>query len=143
MGCGTGRLIPGLAAFGWRVAGYEPNVVYAAAARTRVAGVEGASVVTGGFLDLDEEQAFDLICAINDPFAHLTTVSDRRDALRRVRGAPVDGGVFVIDNPNFLWNLVNYRRQEVISRCWAARRTTRCVTRSTSPSTGCSNKRHS
>jgi SAM-dependent methyltransferase len=109
MGCGTGRLIPGLAASGWRVTGYEPNPVYAAAARARVAGVQGASVVTGGFLELEEEAAFDLICAINDPFAHLTTVSDRRDALHRVRRALLDGGLFVIDNPNFLWALVNYR----------------------------------
>src|SRR3954454_18529213 len=30
MGCGTGRLLPGLAAMGWRVVGYEPNAQYAA-----------------------------------------------------------------------------------------------------------------
>jgi hypothetical protein len=46
------------------VAGYEPNAVYAAAARDRTASVAGALIVSGGFLDLDEEAAFELICAI-------------------------------------------------------------------------------
>jgi SAM-dependent methyltransferase len=112
VGCGTGRLLPGLAAMGWRVVGYEPNPQYAAAARALVAGVQGVEVVTGGFLDLDDDQAFDLICAINDPFAYLGSPADRRQALRRVRRALVDDGLLVIDNPNFLWILSHYRAPE-------------------------------
>jgi SAM-dependent methyltransferase len=109
MGCGTGRLLPGLAASGWQVVAYEPNPAYAEAARRIAVDLPGVEVVTGGFLDLEARGEFSMVCAINDPFAYLTTPSDRREAVKRVRAALVHGGLFVLDNPNFVWILANYR----------------------------------
>src|SRR4051794_3887977 len=100
MGCGTGRLLPGLAAMGWRVVGYEPNAQYAEAARALVADVQGVEVITGGFLDLDDDQAYDMICAINDPFAYLLSPLDRRQAVRRGRPGVGGGGPLFLGNPH-------------------------------------------
>ena len=109
MGCGTGRLLPGLSEPGLEVVGYEPNPEYAEVARRTARDLPGVEVVTGGFLDLAEQRAFDVIFAINDPFAYLTKSADRREAVRRVREALRENGLFVIDNPNFIWILANYR----------------------------------
>ncbi|HEU5034496.1 MAG TPA: class I SAM-dependent methyltransferase [Mycobacteriales bacterium] len=70
MGCGTGRLLAGLAAQDWQVVGYEPNPDYAEAARRVARDLPGVDVVKGGFLDLVEERTFDVIFAINDLFAY-------------------------------------------------------------------------
>jgi SAM-dependent methyltransferase len=41
--------------------------------------------------------AFDLIVAPGDPLSHLTTLADRRRALRAVRGQLAPGGTFVLE----------------------------------------------
>lgn len=63
----------------------------------------------GGFGDLAADCEFDLIAAVNDPFAYLHTLAERTDALTRCFTALRPGGVLFIDIPNFLWIVKNYR----------------------------------
>lgn len=109
IGCGPGRLLLPLAALGWNVVGMEPHDDYAAAASRLANGHENVEVRTGGFDDLAADGEFNLIAAVNDPFAYLLTAAERIDALTRCFAALRPGGVLFIDIPNFLWILKNYR----------------------------------
>jgi SAM-dependent methyltransferase len=120
VGCGVGRLIPPLAGLGWKVTAMEPHPGFRAWAR-RVAGEHGAVVVPGGFGDVDAEEAFDLVMGINSAFAHVLTPAERLDAFRRAFRALRPGGVLLLDLPNFLWILKNYRAPEPMRATWAGR----------------------
>lgn len=109
IGCGPGRLLLPLAALGWKVAGMEPHEDYAAAASRLVDRHDEVEVRTGGFGYITADREFDLIAAVNDPFAYLLTQAERTDALTRCFTALRPGGVLFIDIPNFLWILKNYR----------------------------------
>lgn len=98
VGCGTGRLLPALAArFGGRVEGLEPDADYAAAARARGATVRGL-----GLQDLDDWSIWDLLVLANGPLVYMTDAAERARALRRAWGALRPGGALVVDAPNFL-----------------------------------------
>ncbi|MFN2398551.1 MAG: class I SAM-dependent methyltransferase [Gemmatimonadaceae bacterium] len=111
VGCGPGRLLPLLAARGWQVVGLEPDLAYRARA-TEVADQIGASVQPGGFNDIDAHHEYDLVIGINGSFAHALTANARADALARCAEALRPGGLLVLDLPNTLRILFEYRPRE-------------------------------
>jgi len=111
-GCGPGRLLGPLARLGWEVTGLEPLPEFAAAAREVARSSRRVEVVPGGFLDVDGEDAFDLVIAVNSSFAHLVSPAERAEALERIHRALRPGGVVCLDLPNFLWILTHYREPE-------------------------------
>jgi SAM-dependent methyltransferase len=113
IGCGTGRLLAPLAELGWRVVGMDPQVENLAEARKVSDLVPGRiDIVAGGFADLDDLEAFDLVVAVGDPWWYLLTPEARADALYRVHRALRPGGAVVLDGPNFEWILDHYRHPE-------------------------------
>ncbi|MDX1632704.1 MAG: class I SAM-dependent methyltransferase, partial [Thermoanaerobaculia bacterium] len=102
MGCGPGRLFPGLAELGWTVVGFEPDRRFCEDASARASGLEAVEVVLGGWKDLDLRERFDLAVAMNGPFAYLLTRADQVEALRRVYGSLRKEGVLVLDLPDLL-----------------------------------------
>jgi SAM-dependent methyltransferase len=103
VGCGTGRLLSLLATLGWRVTGLEPNADYYAAARQFAS--ESIQLKQGGFADIDENEAYHLVAAVNAPFAYLLDMPSRQDALNRIFRALKPNGLIFLDVPNFLWRL--------------------------------------
>ncbi len=98
VGCGTGRLMPGLSErFPGRVEGLEPDVDYAEAARARGGVVRGV-----GLEALDDVARWDLLVLANGPIVYLTDAATRARALQRAWAALRPGGVLVVDAPNFL-----------------------------------------
>jgi SAM-dependent methyltransferase len=108
VGCGPGRLLRPLCALGWRVVGLEPDPVYRKRAEQLAAPLD-VDVYPGGFNDIDANAEFDLIIGINSSFAHVVTATQRADALARCRRALRPGGVLVLDLPNLLRILHEYR----------------------------------
>jgi SAM-dependent methyltransferase len=112
-GCGTGRLLVALAELGWDVAGLEPRADYLARAERALSRMQGRiELQQGGFLDLADEDRFDAVFAISDPFWYLLSEGERLEALRRVRDALKPRGIVFLDGPNFLWILKHYRSPE-------------------------------
>jgi SAM-dependent methyltransferase len=109
VGCGPGRLLAPLAGLGWTVTGIEPDPDYAEAAARAAARVERARVRRGGFADIGESSAYDLIAAVNGPYSYLTTLEARRDAVGRAARALRPGGVLFLHFSNFWWILRYYR----------------------------------
>jgi SAM-dependent methyltransferase len=109
VGCGPGRMFAAFRALGWRAAAMEPDAEFHATATRAAASAGYDAPARGGFLEIGADRTFDLVTAINGPFAHLLTGRDRADALRRVHDALRPGGGVLIDVPNFLWILKHYR----------------------------------
>jgi SAM-dependent methyltransferase len=109
IGCGTGRLLAPYAALGWRVTGMEPDTDFLARARQSAEGLTDVRLRKGGFGAIDARGTFDMVTAVDGPFAYLLTGGDRADALRRCHRALAPRGVLLLDVPNFLWILRNYR----------------------------------
>ncbi|MDQ7025721.1 MAG: class I SAM-dependent methyltransferase [Anaerolineae bacterium] len=109
VGCGTGRLLEPCSALGWRVDALEPNSTYFAAAAQIAQKSDTISVQQGGFESIHMTGTYDLIAAVNAPFAYLLTITEREDALARIFAALKAGGVVFLDIYNFLWMLRHYR----------------------------------
>lgn len=109
MGCGPGRLLGPLSESGWTVTAYEPDTDYVAAAQEVTAHLPDVQVHQRGFLDLEEDSAYDLIAAVNGPYYYVLEASDRRDALARCARALRPGGVLFLELSSFPWILKNYR----------------------------------
>lgn len=110
IGAGPGRLLRPLAERGWAITAYEPNPDFHATATRIAASSRGPiQVKLGGFEDLDAVSNFDLVIAVNGPFAYLLTNAARSAALRAAARALVPGGRIVLDIPNFEWILSHYR----------------------------------
>lgn len=110
VGCGTGRLLTPFADVGWSVTGLEPRAEYLAQAQRAVSQSETTiELRRGGFLDLADEDRFDAVIAINDPFWYLLTRAQRIEALERVHRALKPGGMVLLEGPNFLWILRHYQ----------------------------------
>ena len=109
VGCGPGRLLAPLAELGWRVTGLEPLPSYAEAAAELAATLDGVDVRRGGFTDLDDVEAYDLIAAINGPFSYLLSFEARRNAIERCVRGLAPGGVLFLHFSNFWWILKHYR----------------------------------
>jgi len=108
VGCGPGRILKPMAERGWKVVAMEPNTEYHAAAVEVARGLDDVIVIGGGFREIEQESAYDIIAAVNAPFAYLTTVAERINALQRAYRALKPGGVLFLDMPNFLGILKNY-----------------------------------
>jgi SAM-dependent methyltransferase len=110
IGAGPGRLLAPLAQRGWAITAYEPNPEFhASAARIAANSRRRIQVKLGGFENIDEESSFDLVIAVNGPFAYLVTPQARSLGLRAAMRALRPGGEIVIDVPNFEWILSHYR----------------------------------
>jgi len=109
IGCGPGRLLEPLAKVGWQVVGMEPNAEYHAAAVAIAGRNDHITVLAGGFDDIVQDATYDLIIAVNAPFAYLPSMEARHSALVRMIHALKPGGVLFLDFPNFLHALMNYR----------------------------------
>jgi SAM-dependent methyltransferase len=112
VGCGPGRIFPHFRALGWDVTSMEPDADFHPAATSAALANGYPAPRKSGFLEIDFSNTFNLVTAINDPFAHMLTGDDKTDALRRVHHALKPGGVVFIDVPNFLWILKHYRAPE-------------------------------
>lgn len=111
VGAGVGRMVAPLAALGWRVTATEPDADYREVL-AQVAAEHGAAVTPEAFNTLAHDAEFTVAMGINSAFAHLLTPADRADAFRRLHAALRPGGVVLLDLPNFLWILRNYRPPE-------------------------------
>lgn len=111
-GCGPGRLLAPLERLRWQVTGMEPNRDFLASAREVAETSRRIDVRRGGFADIRESEAFDLVIAVNSSFAHLLTPAERSDALARIHDALRPGGVVFIDLPNIPWILKHFRAPE-------------------------------
>jgi SAM-dependent methyltransferase len=109
VGCGPGRLLSEFARLGWQVTGLEIDPDFYAQAEERADDLPGVSVQPGGFGDITERAAYDLIAAVNSPFAYLLTHADQVDALACCYRALRPGGVLFLDLPNLLWFLKHER----------------------------------
>ncbi|MGD8279298.1 MAG: class I SAM-dependent methyltransferase [Gemmatimonadota bacterium] len=109
VGCGVGRLAAPLTGLGWRVTAMEPNASYRAIAEAACRKLTGVEVRMGGFNDIGSVGSYDMVLGINGSFAYLRTPDERLDALDRCRNALKPHGLLVLDLPNMLWILRNYR----------------------------------
>jgi SAM-dependent methyltransferase len=109
VGCGVGRLLRPMHARGWSVVGMEPDSSYRNQARATAAPA-GIEVRPGGFNDIADAAVFDMVLGINGSFAHVLSPSQRADALLRCRRTLRPGGVLVLDLPNLLRVLHQYRK---------------------------------
>lgn len=113
LGCGTGRHLTPLAALGWRVVGMDPQVEnLAEAAKIAALATGQVEIVAGGFAELEDTEAFDIVLAVGDPWWYLLTPESRLDALLRINRALRPGGFVLLDGPNFEWILDHYRHPE-------------------------------
>jgi SAM-dependent methyltransferase len=109
VGCGPGRLLRPLERLHWDVTGMEPNPNFLASARAIAQESRRLRARPGGFEDIEDANAFDLVLGVNSSFAHLIRPEERADALRRVYRALRPRGVVLLDLPNFLWILRHYQ----------------------------------
>lgn len=105
MGCGPGTLLPQYARLGWTVTGMEPDLDFYQASAQFAAEHPDIHMLKGGFQDLEAVEQYDLITAVNDPFAYLLDIPARMDALCRIYRALRPGGVFFMEIKNFLFKL--------------------------------------
>lgn len=98
-------MLPEYVQIGWQVAGLEVDADFYAQAVELAKTLPGAEVEQGGFNDIRQRAAFDLVTAVNGPFAYLLEPEAQVDAVERVYRALKPGGVFFLDIPNLLWFL--------------------------------------
>lgn len=108
VGCGPGRMLSALAAQGWKVHGLEPDADFYNSAIQVAQEHTHIQVERGGFSELDSVRAYDVVAAINNPFAYLLSVDERVDALTRIYRALRPGGVMFLELTNFLYKLWEY-----------------------------------
>ncbi|MBI4499922.1 MAG: class I SAM-dependent methyltransferase [Gemmatimonadetes bacterium] len=125
IGAGPGRLIPPLAALGWSVTAYEPDPDYLPAAETTVRNCPNVIVRQGGFEDLAEVDAFDLVCGINSSYAYLLSPSRRAPLYVLIACALRRNGFLILDLPNFPWIPDHYRAPVPQDGQWEGRRIVR------------------
>ena len=112
VGCGPGRMFAAFRGLGWEVSSMEPDPDFLEASVSAAARAGYSPPLRGGFLGIEAVEEFDAVTAINDPFSHMLTGRDRSRALQRAFRALRPGGLLLVDVPNFLWILRNYRTPE-------------------------------
>jgi SAM-dependent methyltransferase len=108
MGCGPGRMLAEYHRLGWHVTGMEPDPDFYQSALSHTKHIRGAHVYNGGFLEMNFEDSFHLITAVNNPFSYLLDVADRLQALDNIYRALKPGGVFFLELTNFLYKLQHF-----------------------------------
>lgn len=118
IGIGTGAAVPHYAQHGWTVTAYEPDDAFANRAYEEMKQHQQPMIIKrGGFLDIDEAASvFDMVVAINAPFAYLKNEYERLEALRLVHTALKKDGVFLMEIPNVLWFLRNKSEIELTEK---------------------------
>jgi SAM-dependent methyltransferase len=109
VGCGPGRMLREFTRLDWQVTGLEIDPDFYEQAQKTAADLTGAQVQQGGFGDIEEIATYNLIAAVNSPFAYLLTHAEQIDALARAYRALRPGGVLFLDLPNLLWFLKHER----------------------------------
>jgi SAM-dependent methyltransferase len=109
IGCGPGKMLMEFSRLQWPVIGLEPDQDYYEQAKTITKTHTNVIVIKGGFAENDFLNKFDLAVAINAPFAHLVTIEERVDALKKIYSSLTLGGIMFIDIANFSFILKNYR----------------------------------
>ena len=112
VGCGPGRILIPMAERNWQIVAMEPNTEYHAAANQIASQYNNITVVGGGFGEIEQENAYDMIVAVNGPFSYLLTIEERMDAIQRMHRALKPDGVLFLDMPNFLSILKNYEQPQ-------------------------------
>jgi SAM-dependent methyltransferase len=113
VGCGPGRMLGEFTKLGWHVTGLELDPDFYAQAQAVAAALPNAEVRKGGFSEIEQASEFDLIAAVNSPFAYLLGYEDQQDALARCYRALKAGGLLFLDVPNLLWFL-KYERAPIV-----------------------------
>jgi SAM-dependent methyltransferase len=109
VGCGPGRLLEAYGQLGWHVNGLEPDENFVQEAEKVATKFDTVSVQKGGFEAINEQENYDLIAAVNDPFLYLLDIDQRIDALRRMHSALKPSGVMFLELKNFLHKLRYYQ----------------------------------
>ncbi len=108
IGCGTGRMLESYDYLGWQVTGLEPDRDFCQQAADLAKSLKHTDVICGGFDDIDMQEQYDLVTAINDPFAYLLDIRQRVKALERMYAALKPGGVLFLEIKNFLYKLLHH-----------------------------------
>ena len=96
IGAGLGRVSGELAPIAGLVVGLEPSIAMLLRARRRLSH-QTVRLVAGDMRCLPFSRQFDLIVAPGDPFCHVTSLEERRAALREIARRLAPGGRFVLE----------------------------------------------
>jgi SAM-dependent methyltransferase len=96
IGAGLGRVTVELAPLAGRAVGLEPSMAMLARARRRPARGK-IDLLAGDARSLPFASCFDLVVAPDDPLCHVTSLDERRTALREIAGCLAPGGRFVLE----------------------------------------------
>ncbi len=96
IGAGLGRVSAELAPIADLVVGLEPSIAMLLRARRRLSH-HAVRLVAGDMRRLPFSRRFDLIVAPGDPFCHVTSLEERRAALREIARRLAPGGRFVLE----------------------------------------------
>ena len=100
---GTGRRLPGLAAFGWQVTALSPEPDYAKAAQRVSARTRAAVTVRPEAIEsLTDDDGFDIAIAFEGALWSRLTHEARVEAASRLRSAVRPGGLLLVEGPNSL-----------------------------------------
>lgn len=95
--CGGGRLLAGLAARGYRVAGFDRNLQMLDYARRRMRrSAISARLFPADMADFTPPRRFDVVCNTFNSFRHLLTEADAVSHLRCASAALAPGGLLVL-----------------------------------------------
>lgn len=107
IGCGTGRMLNHFEHEGFQVTGIEPDSEYLARAKERRSS-EKILLQNSGFLELNEQERYHMITAVNGPFYYLRTPKEQLLALQNIHSALKPGGIVILDLANFLYLARHY-----------------------------------
>jgi SAM-dependent methyltransferase len=97
LGAGTGRATAFLARTAARVVAFDLVPELIAAARRRLAGLAHVELFAADMRSLRLAARFDLVVAVDDPFAHLLLDGERDRALRAAAAHLLPGGRLILD----------------------------------------------
>lgn len=97
LGAGTGRATEFLAQKAGRVVASDLSTELIAVASQRLAGLPHVHLLVADMRELQLQEKFDLIAAVDDPFVHLTEDEDRDRAFAVIAGHLEPRGRFVLD----------------------------------------------
>jgi len=112
VGCGPGRLLHPLTKMATHITGIDPDQYYVDYAKQLTHEDDRIHVLQGGFAEIDAKETYDLVAAVNAPFAYLLDDTSRIDALKRMYHALTKAGILFLEIPNFLYRLKRYRQAE-------------------------------
>ena len=101
LGCGTGRVLAGLAETGLNLTGIDASDTMLTIANGKLRELEvKARLQRQDMRELDSQGEFDLVICGLDSFGHLLTIEDQQSCLSGVHRALRDGGLVAVDVVN-------------------------------------------